>query len=138
MKKLLTIIMALSLGLSGYSQGMKLFIKDLQTPKKVAQLNITSAELVMEETNFRNNSTSGYYVITRNQDAKSPLVADAANTGRAFQSGGLRIPINANQVSRHVFSQLYLSNYSSSSSQGQSSTESFRVHFESEDVEILD
>ena len=138
MKKILTIIAVLCFGLSGYGQGMKLFIKDLQTPKKVAQLNITAAELITEETGGRVNATVSYYLITRNQDAKSPLIVDAINRGRAFRSGGLKIPINADQISRHVFSQLYLSDYSSSSSQGQLSTETFRVYFESEDVEILD
>ena len=73
-------------------------------------------------------TTAQAYVITRAMDEHSSVIEDAADRGRAFNaavigsgSGSIRLD------------NVYLSNYSVSISGGQS-TESFKVHFQSQDV----
>ena len=73
-------------------------------------------------------ATAQAYVITRSMDDHSSVIEDAADRGRAFNaavigsgSGSIRLD------------NVYLSSYSVSISGGQS-TETFKVHFQSQDV----
>lgn len=136
MKKLLFIFSLFLICNTLYAQNVELQIQGLISPKKTTQVNVLSANL--ETVTLQNHRGVAYdaevYVVTRNQDNRTPSIVEAINKGRQFPEIFINIRMANGTTIMHKLTRAYLLNYTSQNNSGQDPTEEFYINFQSHEV----
>ncbi|NND08457.1 MAG: hypothetical protein HKN87_18915 [Saprospiraceae bacterium] len=125
MKNLFVFMLLMMAGVVAEAQ-ISIQIPGLVRSKRVPSLPATTANLTtvaIPAPRGGGSTQLTVWVITRNQDRYSNAIQDAANRGRAFKNGTVRIG-----STNHSLAQVLISNYSIAANTG-GSTETFYLQF---------
>ena len=123
MKKIIFVFLMSVLWSATYAQGGNaIAIKGLHNPKKLAKISVISIELLNA------NTPNQAYRIVKNLDKHSQKISEAIQTSKTFPKAFAKYDGIDGEI-RKELDTVYLSDYSMSSSGNAPATETFLVHF---------